>query len=53
MKPIYSKRAAKAIGKINNPPETEPAPDEIESIKLGRDEIRRGDIVNHDEINWN
>ena len=33
-------------------PETEPMPDEIEAIRLGREEIRRGDIVNHDEIDW-
>ena len=32
--------------------ETEPMPDEIEAIRLGRDEIRRGDIVSHDEIDW-
>ena len=34
-------------------PEAEPMPDEIEAIRIGREEIRRGDIVNHDEIDWN
>ena len=33
-------------------PESEPMPDEIEAIRMGRDEIRRGDIVNHDDIDW-
>ncbi|MCL2605153.1 MAG: hypothetical protein FWD90_11800 [Defluviitaleaceae bacterium] len=34
-------------------PETMPTPDEVEAIRLGRDEIRRGETVGHDEINWN
>ena len=34
-------------------PESEPLPDEVEAIRLGRDEINRGEIVNHDEIDWN
>lgn len=33
-------------------PETVPMPDEIEAIHIGRDEIRRGETVSHDEINW-
>ena len=33
-------------------PESEPMPDEIEAIRSGREEIRRGDIVSHDEIDW-
>jgi len=33
-------------------PESVPMPDEIEAIRLGRDEIRRGETVSHDEINW-
>jgi hypothetical protein len=33
-------------------PESAPMPDEIEAIRLGRDEIRRGEIVSHDEIDW-
>jgi len=27
--------------------------DEIEAIRLGREEIRRGEFVSHDEIDWN
>jgi len=34
-------------------PETTPMPDEIEAIRLGRDEIRRGETVSYDEIDWN
>jgi hypothetical protein len=80
----YSKQAAKAISKINNPlnvnrqhlhniidvvdsqaldvlyqvlikfiPEDEPTPDEIEAIRIGREEIRRGETVSHDDIEWN
>ncbi|MCL2674604.1 MAG: hypothetical protein FWE92_04655 [Defluviitaleaceae bacterium] len=63
MQIIYSKQAAKAIGNINNPfkkkikeatfmPEDEPMPDEIESIRRGREEIQRGETVNHDDIDW-
>jgi len=33
-------------------PESAPMPDEIEAIRLGRDEIRRGETVSHDEIDW-
>jgi hypothetical protein len=33
-------------------PESIPMPDEIEAIRLGRDEIRRGETVSHDEIDW-
>jgi len=33
-------------------PESAPLPDEIEAIRLGRDEIRRGETVSHDEIDW-
>ena len=33
-------------------PETIPTSDEIEAICLGRDEILRGETVNHDEIDW-
>ena len=33
-------------------PESVPLPDEIEAIRLGRDEIRRGEPVSHDEIDW-
>jgi|GEM_PF-127293 len=32
--------------------ESAPMPDEIEAIRLGRDEIRRGETVSHDEIDW-
>lgn len=34
-------------------PEDEPTPDEIEAIRKGREEIRRGETVSHDDINWN
>jgi len=34
-------------------PETVPMPDEAEAIRLGRDEIRRGETVSHDAIDWN
>ena len=33
-------------------PESVPLPDEIEAIRLGRDEIRRGETISHDEIDW-
>jgi len=33
-------------------PEEAPTPDEIKAIQLGRDEIRRGKTVSHDEIGW-
>ena len=33
-------------------PETIPMPDEIEGIRLGRDEIHRGETVSHDDIDW-
>ena len=33
-------------------PETPPTLDEIEAIRLGRDEIARGDFLTHDEIDW-
>jgi len=33
-------------------PETVPMPDEIEAIRLGRDEIRCGETLSHDEIDW-
>ena len=33
-------------------PESVPLPDEIEAIRQGRDEIRRGETVSHDEIDW-
>ena len=33
-------------------PEDEPLPDEIEAIRLGRAEIRRGETVGHDDIDW-
>jgi hypothetical protein len=33
-------------------PEDEPTPDEIEAIRIGREEIRRGETVSHDNINW-
>jgi len=33
-------------------PEAQPLPDEVEAIRLGRDEIRRGDVVSHDDIDW-
>jgi len=32
--------------------ESVPLPDEIEAIHLGRNEIRRGETVGHDEIDW-
>ena len=34
-------------------PEDEPESDEIEAIRIGREEIKRGEIVNHDDIDWN
>ena len=33
-------------------PEVAPMPDEIEAIRLGQDEIERGETVSHDEIDW-
>lgn len=33
-------------------PEDEPMPDEVEAIRKGREEILRGDVVGHDEIDW-
>ena len=33
-------------------PIDEPSIDEIEAIRLGRDEILRGETVNHADINW-
>jgi aminoglycoside 6'-N-acetyltransferase I len=33
-------------------PEAVPMPDEMEAIRLGRDEILRGETVSHDEIDW-
>ena len=34
-------------------PEEEPTPDEIEAIRMGREEIKRGETVNHNDIDWN
>jgi len=33
-------------------PEDDVMPDEIEAISKGREEIRRGDKVSHESINW-
>jgi len=33
-------------------PEDEPAPDEIDAIRKGREEIRRGETVSHEDIDW-
>ena len=33
-------------------PEDAPTSDEIEAIKLGREEILQGDFVDHDDIDW-
>jgi len=33
-------------------PEDEPTPDEIEAIRMGREEIKRGETVRHDDIDW-
>ena len=33
-------------------PEDKPLSDEVESIRNGREEIKRGEFVNHDAINW-
>jgi len=33
-------------------PEITPMPGEIEAIRLGRNEIRQGETVSHDEIDW-
>ena len=33
-------------------PEDEPLPDEVEAIRQGREDIRRGDTVSHDDIDW-
>ena len=34
-------------------PEAEPLPDEIESHALAMEEFKRGEVVSHDEIDWN
>ena len=33
-------------------PEDDPTPDEIEAIRIGREEIKRGETVSHDDIDW-
>ena len=33
-------------------PEVIPMQDEVEAIHLGRQEIRRGEIIIHDDIDW-
>ena len=33
-------------------PEDEPTIDEIEAIRSGREEIKRGETVSHDDIDW-
>jgi len=33
-------------------PESEILPDEAEAIRLGREEIKRGEVVRHEDINW-
>ena len=33
-------------------PEDDPMPDEVKAIHKGREEIRRGETVNHNDINW-
>ena len=33
-------------------PEAKPMPDEIEAIRLGRNEIISGETVSHDDIDW-
>ena len=33
-------------------PEDYPMSDEIEAILAGRQEIDRGEFINHDDINW-
>jgi hypothetical protein len=33
-------------------PETEPLPDEIAVHARAEEEYRRGEVVSHDEINW-
>ena len=33
-------------------PEDEPTLDEIEAIRIGREETRRGETVNHNDIDW-
>jgi predicted transcriptional regulator len=33
-------------------PETEPLPDEVEAIRKGREEILRGEVVSHEDIDW-
>ncbi|MCL1787266.1 MAG: hypothetical protein FWG38_04705 [Defluviitaleaceae bacterium] len=33
-------------------PATEPLPDEIAAHAKAMEEYRRGDVVNHDDINW-
>jgi hypothetical protein len=51
MKIEYSKQAAKAIGKINIP-EDQPTFEEVEAIRIGREEIRSGETISHDDIVW-
>ena len=34
-------------------PEDEPLPDEIAAHIAAMDEYKRGDVVSHEEINWN
>lgn len=34
-------------------PEDNPTPDEIEAIRIGREEFERGETVSHNDINWN
>ena len=34
-------------------PQSMPMTDEVDAIRLGREEIRRGETVTHDEIDWN
>lgn len=33
-------------------PEDVPTPDEIEAIEAGRDSLRRGEGVRHEDIDW-
>ena len=33
-------------------PETEPLADEVEAIRKGREEILRGEVVSHEDIDW-
>ena len=34
-------------------PEDAATPDEIEAIRIGREEFMRGETVSHDDIDWN